>query len=202
MADIRTIAFIGLGAMGRPMARNLLKGGFSLRVNDLVRAAAAEIEREGAVWTSCPAEAVQGADCVITDNEARGADVSGAQTATGGAATGGGVEAAALNLVNARVAGNRAVGGTATTSGPFFTARGGAATGGGVYATGLGPITVTNSTVADNQATGGPAWCGSPGRSRSSRRACGFSPIRTCAGPPGCAPSSTSSAAPSRASAT
>ena len=31
---IRTVAFIGLGKMGRPMAANLAKAGFSLRVMD------------------------------------------------------------------------------------------------------------------------------------------------------------------------
>ena len=32
----RTIAFIGLGTMGRPMASNLLKGGFTIRAFDIV----------------------------------------------------------------------------------------------------------------------------------------------------------------------
>ena len=42
------IAFIGLGHMGLPMARNLLKAGHDLRVYDLVQAAVDELAAEGA----------------------------------------------------------------------------------------------------------------------------------------------------------
>lgn len=63
---IRTIGFVGLGTMGKPMARNLLKGGFALRVNDLVPEAGADLVREGATWAASPAEAARGVDCVIT----------------------------------------------------------------------------------------------------------------------------------------
>jgi L-serine 3-dehydrogenase (NAD+) len=43
------IAFIGLGHMGLPMARNLLKAGYPLKVFDLVRSAVDELAGEGAL---------------------------------------------------------------------------------------------------------------------------------------------------------
>jgi len=63
---IRTVAFIGLGTMGRPMALNVLKGGFALRVYDIVAAAVEALVQAGAAAASSPAEAARGADCVIT----------------------------------------------------------------------------------------------------------------------------------------
>lgn len=61
-----TIGFIGLGVMGRPMARNLLKAGFRLRVHNRSRAPMDELVSLGATATGCPAEAALGADVVIT----------------------------------------------------------------------------------------------------------------------------------------
>jgi L-serine 3-dehydrogenase (NAD+) len=61
-----TIAFIGLGHMGLPMARNLLKAGFNLQVFDLVQRAMDELAAEGAQATSSALEAVQGAQVVIS----------------------------------------------------------------------------------------------------------------------------------------
>ncbi|WP_296129330.1 3-hydroxyisobutyrate dehydrogenase [Pseudomonas sp. Ga0074129] len=61
-----TIAFIGLGHMGLPMARNLLKAGFNLQVFDLVQRAMDELAAEGAQAASIALEAVQGAQVVIS----------------------------------------------------------------------------------------------------------------------------------------
>ncbi len=62
----RTIAFIGTGLMGGPMARNLLKAGFTVRVwNRSVEKAQALVEH-GAVLAASPADAAKGADIVIT----------------------------------------------------------------------------------------------------------------------------------------
>lgn len=62
----RTIAFIGAGLMGGPMARNLLKAGFTVRVwNRSVEKAQALVEH-GAVLAASPANAAKGADIVIT----------------------------------------------------------------------------------------------------------------------------------------
>ena len=61
-----TIGFIGLGIMGRPMSRNLLKAGYPLVVFDLVPAAVEEIVREGAqAGASCQDVATR-AEVVIT----------------------------------------------------------------------------------------------------------------------------------------
>ncbi|MGE0751595.1 MAG: sulfolactaldehyde 3-reductase [Variibacter sp.] len=63
---IKIIAFIGLGTMGRPMALNLLKGGFRLVVFDIVPEAMSALVDAGAVGAGSPAEAARAADCVIT----------------------------------------------------------------------------------------------------------------------------------------
>lgn len=60
------IAFIGLGNMGQPMARNLRRAGFSLAVNDVRREAGTELIAEGARWTSSPREVVAEAEVLIT----------------------------------------------------------------------------------------------------------------------------------------
>lgn len=61
-----TIAFIGLGNMGAPMAENLLKAGFSVRVFDLVKEAVDQLADKGAVATDSVEQAVKGAQTVIT----------------------------------------------------------------------------------------------------------------------------------------
>lgn len=61
-----TIAFIGLGHMGLPMARNLLKAGFALRIFDLVQSAVDSLAAEGATPAASAAEAVIGAEVVVS----------------------------------------------------------------------------------------------------------------------------------------
>jgi 4-hydroxybutyrate dehydrogenase/sulfolactaldehyde 3-reductase len=63
---IKTVAFVGLGTMGAPMARNLIKAGFTVRAYDVDAAAKSALVRDGAVGTDSPAEAARGADCAIT----------------------------------------------------------------------------------------------------------------------------------------
>ena len=60
------IGFIGLGHMGAPMARNLLKAGHSLSVFDLVAGAVAELANAGARPAASPSEAVRGAEMIVT----------------------------------------------------------------------------------------------------------------------------------------
>ena len=45
----KTAGFIGLGIMGKPMAINLIKAGYSLVVHDINQAAVDELVKEGAV---------------------------------------------------------------------------------------------------------------------------------------------------------
>jgi 2-hydroxy-3-oxopropionate reductase len=60
-----TIAFIGLGIMGLPMARNLMQAGFSLRVHNRSPKSVETLVAEGAFAASSPREAATGADAVI-----------------------------------------------------------------------------------------------------------------------------------------
>lgn len=60
------IAFIGLGHMGLPMARNLLKAGHQLSVFDLVASAVNQLASEGARAASSAADAVNGANIIIS----------------------------------------------------------------------------------------------------------------------------------------
>jgi 2-hydroxy-3-oxopropionate reductase len=61
-----TIGFIGLGIMGKPMARNLLKAGYSLTVYNRSRAAADELSKEGAERAGSSKEVAERSEVVIT----------------------------------------------------------------------------------------------------------------------------------------
>ena len=61
-----TIAFLGLGNMGGPMAKNLLAAGHQLTVFDLVEAACAALAAEGASVAASAAEAAENADVIIS----------------------------------------------------------------------------------------------------------------------------------------
>src|SRR5258706_14805592 len=61
-----TIGFIGLGHMGAPMARNLLKAGHRLRVFDVSPPAVAGLVEAGATAASSVAEVARGNSVVIT----------------------------------------------------------------------------------------------------------------------------------------
>jgi 2-hydroxy-3-oxopropionate reductase len=61
-----TIGFIGLGLMGRPMARNLLKAGYPLIVNSRSPGPINELVAAGAARAATPAEVAAGATRIIT----------------------------------------------------------------------------------------------------------------------------------------
>ena len=61
-----SIGFIGLGIMGKPMARNLLKAGYSLVVHNRSRTAVEELAKEGAKAADSPQAAAAQAEIVIT----------------------------------------------------------------------------------------------------------------------------------------
>ena len=63
---MQTIAFIGLGHMGAPMAANLIKAGYLLRVFDLVQSAIDGLVVQGASAARSAHDAVDGADVVVT----------------------------------------------------------------------------------------------------------------------------------------
>ncbi|WP_376788814.1 2-hydroxy-3-oxopropionate reductase [Thermoflexus sp.] len=60
------IGFIGLGVMGKPMARNLMKAGYPLVVYNRSRAPVEELAAEGAEAAGSPKEVAQCSDVVIT----------------------------------------------------------------------------------------------------------------------------------------
>ena len=60
------IAFLGTGRMGAPMAANLARGGFAVRVWNRTASRAAVLAKDGAAIAGSPAEAVKGAGIVIT----------------------------------------------------------------------------------------------------------------------------------------
>lgn len=61
-----TVGFIGLGAMGAPMARNILADGFRLVVNDIKSEAASALLQGGAIWADNPRAVAQQSDMVLT----------------------------------------------------------------------------------------------------------------------------------------
>jgi len=63
---MRDVGFIGLGTMGRPMAKNLLKAGFRLTFYCRRDDVAAEFAAAGAVRVDTPAEVARRTEAVIT----------------------------------------------------------------------------------------------------------------------------------------
>ena len=62
----RIVGFIGLGIMGKPMARNLAKAGVSLVVHNRSRQSVEELVAEGAVDGEGPAGVAEKADIIFT----------------------------------------------------------------------------------------------------------------------------------------
>src|SRR5437868_4039327 len=60
------VGFIGVGTMGRHMAANLMKSGFSLVINDVKKEAAASHLKNGAAWADTPKAVAEATDVVFT----------------------------------------------------------------------------------------------------------------------------------------
>jgi 3-hydroxyisobutyrate dehydrogenase-like beta-hydroxyacid dehydrogenase len=60
------VGLIGLGLMGKPMGRNLLKAGFPLVVWNRTKERADDLVREGAKWAATPCDTASQADVLIT----------------------------------------------------------------------------------------------------------------------------------------
>lgn len=60
------IGFIGLGTMGKPMARNLMKAGYALVVLTRTRAKADNLISDGATWADTPRAVAAQCDAIIT----------------------------------------------------------------------------------------------------------------------------------------
>ncbi len=64
--DVRTVGWIGLGIMGKPMARNLLRAGFSVVVHNRSHAAVEVLLHDGASEASSPRSVAERCDVVVT----------------------------------------------------------------------------------------------------------------------------------------
>jgi 4-hydroxybutyrate dehydrogenase/sulfolactaldehyde 3-reductase len=63
---MKTVGFIGLGTMGGPMARNVLKKGFPVKGFDLSPAALDKHREAGGTTAGSPREAAEGVDVLVT----------------------------------------------------------------------------------------------------------------------------------------
>lgn len=64
---MKTIGYIGLGIMGKSIARNIMKAGFSMIVHNRSQAAVDELVSEGATAAKNPCEVAAQADIVFTN---------------------------------------------------------------------------------------------------------------------------------------
>ena len=64
--DEMRIGFIGIGAMGRHMAKHVLEAGYELTVNDIRKEAAKEVLSKGAKWADDAQAVASSCDVVIT----------------------------------------------------------------------------------------------------------------------------------------
>ncbi len=67
MPQSLTVGYIGLGLMGKSIARNILKAGFPLVVHNRSRASVDELVAEGAVAAFSPAEVASKVEVVFTN---------------------------------------------------------------------------------------------------------------------------------------
>ena len=63
---MKTIAFIGVGVMGKSMVRNLMKNGFDVSIYSRTKSKAQDVIEEGAKWCDDVKTCVSGKDVVIT----------------------------------------------------------------------------------------------------------------------------------------
>jgi 3-hydroxyisobutyrate dehydrogenase len=63
---MKKVGFIGLGTMGKPMAKNLLKAGFNMFLHDINMDAAKELQVEGAQVLGSPCDVAKASEVVMT----------------------------------------------------------------------------------------------------------------------------------------
>ena len=91
------VGFIGVGYMGRHMARNVAKGGHRLTLFDIRREAAEELIAEGAAWADSPKAVAEASEVVFTSLP-RPADVEEAALDEGGVVSGASAGTALFDL--------------------------------------------------------------------------------------------------------
>src|SRR5215467_7338740 len=60
------VGFIGLGIMGKPMAKNLIRAGFPVVVHNRSRASVDELTKLGAIASNSPRDVASQVDTIIT----------------------------------------------------------------------------------------------------------------------------------------
>ena len=60
------VGFVGIGIMGKPMAKNLIKAGYSIIVYDVVKSAVDELAASGASAAQSAFEVAQKAGTIVT----------------------------------------------------------------------------------------------------------------------------------------
>jgi len=66
VSELRTVAVLGTGTIGKPVAQNLVRAGFPVRAWNRTPEKAEPLETDGVRVVETPAEAVAGADVLIT----------------------------------------------------------------------------------------------------------------------------------------
>jgi len=94
---MKRVGFIGLGLMGGPMARNVLRKGFPLIVHDVVEERMAALMAEGAKAAGSPREVAAASDVVLTILPAS-ADVEAVLLGPGGVVEGAAPGAAVVEM--------------------------------------------------------------------------------------------------------
>ena len=117
------IAFIGLGNMGLPMAKNLLAAGHELTGFDLVSSVLEELTKAGGTATSSANEALRGAEVVITmlPEGSHVRDVYGSSVIPGAPAGALLIDCSTIDVASARAV----AGGSVAMAAKQRTARGG-----------------------------------------------------------------------------
>ncbi|PAM96542.1 oxidoreductase, partial [Flavobacterium sp. IR1] len=59
MDKVKSIGFIGLGVMGKSMAKNLMKKGFSVNAYTRTKSKAEDLIEEGCTWCESATEAAE-----------------------------------------------------------------------------------------------------------------------------------------------
>ncbi|MGM8366198.1 NAD(P)-dependent oxidoreductase [Virgibacillus sp. W0181] len=62
----KVIGFIGIGVMGKSIAANLQKAGFTVHIYTRTKSKAKNLIEQGAIWKDSPAEIAQSADVIMT----------------------------------------------------------------------------------------------------------------------------------------
>src|SRR6478736_5103283 len=66
LTSMETIGFIGLGLMGRPMAKNLLKAGYPVIAHNRSQGPVDDLVAAGATRAATPADVARGATRIVT----------------------------------------------------------------------------------------------------------------------------------------